>query len=77
MGEQQSELGAPASTAAPEGGQPWGPYLITLAQLVGAGAAIHLLELEQRAGLPELVMVIVAAFAIHARAPMRLSLIHI
>ncbi|HCH63818.1 MAG: hypothetical protein CL927_14570 [Deltaproteobacteria bacterium] len=73
MAENQSELGAvqnPAEVVEPSA-EPWGPYLVTLVQLALAGVAIFLLELEQRAGLPQLIPVVVVAFAIHARAPMR------
>ena len=40
-------------------------------QLVAAGLVIHLLELERRAGLPQLAPILVVAFAVHARAPLR------
>lgn len=52
--------------------QGWGTYLTTLLQLVVAGVVITLLEFEQRAGLPQLVPVIVVGFAVHARAPLAL-----
>jgi len=60
------------STADSTGAAPWGPYLVTLVQLALVCAVVFLLGVEQRAGLPKLAPVILVAFALHARAPIRL-----
>jgi hypothetical protein len=69
----QSKTGADTQGSAPDNGaaEEWGSYLITLVQLVLVGVVVHLLHIEQRAGLSQLVPVIIVGFAIHARAPMQ------
>ena len=73
MGQVQSELGELKPVEAPSiwAADGWGPYFVTLVQLALACAVVMVLEVEQRAGLPKLLPVIVVGFAIHARAPVQ------